>query len=227
MKAGFERHDLKAYMLVWAADGQLARARTEKRDPYEVKMRRDEIERTKQVWFVGPAGNTKLSFDDVEVTFEQGHAKLRWTLTATVTGEDGKSVVDKSGEMYLLRKVGTAWRITRNRVWPIETKRGDEVVRYDAATWDKLDAAVEAAKQSNDQRRLAASLADAYRFAEAHAAAKALTEKPGATKADWTWRMQMAALAGEGQDALAAMARSQGDPGDGTVGARGDARRSP
>jgi hypothetical protein len=215
MKAGLERHDLTAYMLVWATDARLALARSEAPGPYEVKLRRADIEQTKQVRFAGPPPDVTLSFEDTKVSFEKGQAKLSWTLVAT-----SKDMIEKSGEMYLLRKVGTAWRITRNRVWPIETKRGDEVIRYDEATWEKLDAAVAEANKSKDDRRIARALADAYRFAEAHAVIKAVCERPGASKADWELRAQLAALAGKGADALAALSRARDRSGDGAVGAR-------
>lgn len=204
MRAGLQRHDLGAYMSLWADDATLVVARRETKGRYDLSLTRAQIEASRKVRFsVPPVTNFAIEFADADVKVEGDQATMTWLVATDVGGVDAKIA-----EHYELRKTATGWKVTLNRYWPVQHSRQGETTRYDTASWKRLDDAVAAAKQAGNGRKVLAALIAAWRFAEAHAQAKKVTAQPDATAADWQTRSAMAVQVGDGKDAAAARAKA-------------------
>ena len=219
-RAGFERHDLKAYMRQWTDDAQIVLGRSAEPDKSDVVLDRKQIEATRRLMFrdmLDPA--LKLNHEDVQVEVTGDRAELRVRTTATFEGgfEAGR-------EIYRLRKTPDGWKVFLNRWWPTKTQSGAETITYDAATWKSLDDRVTKARQDGDPHELISALRSAYRFAEAHATARKLTDRPDATVDDWVSRGFAALYAGDADDTLRSFEKARTLDPDASVPpfARGD-----
>jgi WD40 repeat protein len=106
------------------------------------------------------------------------------------------------GGSQSLRRTGQGWKIVEERAWPLNRREGDRVTVYDAAYWELADALVVLVRYFGDSTQLARVLDVANRPTEAHATARRLTERKGATAADWVLRGDLAVKAGDAADAL-------------------------
>jgi hypothetical protein len=203
-RAGFERHDLDAYLRIWAPDATLTAARAEAPSPHDRVLDRAAIEATRRELYFAPApADASLRWRDVVVAVVGHRARVSWLAVSVAEGEE--TTVE---ERYVLRRdgAGAPWRVEHNRFWPRATVDADGQRKvYDAGTWAALDHAAAA-------RRCAGgpcpdALIAAWRFAEAHKAARAWTTALGAgAKGEdaarrWLWRGITAVYAGQVADA--------------------------
>jgi tetratricopeptide (TPR) repeat protein len=200
-QAGWERHDYKAYMAQWTDDAEFVLGRAETPGKYDITFSRKQLEGTRKILMHGkPPGDRKLTFENVQVKIDGDRAELR--CRTTMTFEGGFETV---GEIYRLRKTSAGWKVYFNRGWSLEAKRDGQVLKFDAASYKKLDAAAEE-QLGNDDRgaKAAQALYHAQRYAEEHALRKKITARKDATASDWLSRGYAALSIGDAEDALAA-----------------------
>ncbi|MBI1375728.1 MAG: hypothetical protein GC159_23715 [Phycisphaera sp.] len=198
-RAGYEQHQLEAYMQLWADDAKLIGSRDAAGTDHPVEMGVEQIRLTRKLTFQRLAGDEplRLVFGDQRVTIDGDTAEFR-VESSTVRGAG----YFKVGEVYKLRRTDKGWRVYENRWWPIEQKSGGSLTRFNAATWRDLDDDADAAKLSGDDRNAAVKLYVAHRFTEAlrHAIVHCSTGQASAT--DWALRGWIAVQAGKGDDAV-------------------------
>src|SRR5262245_7854159 len=88
-----------------------------------------------------PEDKPRMTFDNVKVVVKGDEADLRCRTTLHF----GEESYHRFDEAYRLRRTRAGWKVYLNRSWPVESRFGEEVIRFDKERWDKLDAAVEAA----------------------------------------------------------------------------------
>ncbi len=211
--SGIERHDLAAYLAVFAEEATLTVGRGAVPGPFDRTLTQLEIVATRTERFDSPPqGEVRLRHRAVEVERESGRLIVRWV--AERTSQDG---VDSVREVFVLRPArpveGHGWRVVHNRLWPLwQQDAGQPVVRYDAATWALLDAG--AARRGCDGGPCPAALLAAWRFVEAHEAAIRLTTqlprgaKGEAAAALWAMRGLCAVFCGRVGDAQPSFSRA-------------------
>lgn len=204
-RAGFERHDVEAYLSIFAEDARMVAARGAQEGPYDWSMNRQAFEASRRLQLSGPAelqtmGHESLGFD---VDGDTAELRVRTTLRAEAFGE----VVE---EIFRLRRGddGT-WQVVENRWWPVSNDYGDGPLRHSETTWAEADAEVEAAREGSDAQVLVFALQRAYRFPEAYAVLQSLTEEADAQAHLWKDRGDMAVLTGHAEDGLAAFRRAR------------------
>jgi hypothetical protein len=195
-RAGFERHEFDKYMTLWADDAKIIVARSEKPGRHDMTLSRAQIEATRRVMFrADPPKDSKMTFANVRPEVDGDSATVRYRSTI-----GSKEYVETVDEVFRLRKKDGRWQAFENRAWPIETRNGDETTKYNAETWQRLDA--EAAKHEKDPSKLLPALMDAWRFPDAHAAAKKWTGQEKDKSEAWLWRGLSGMAAGDATDAL-------------------------
>jgi WD40 repeat protein/serine/threonine protein kinase len=108
-----------------------------------------------------------------------------------------------------LARSSAGWKIVGQRTWAVASRTGEKRTAYDEAAYRALDGKVEAARKGGDLRELRQALADAHRQAEAHAAAKKVTDQADVTAADQVARGEAALSAGDAADAITSARRAQ------------------
>ena len=195
-RAGFVRHDIKAYMSQWTDDAKLVGGRRDTPELYDFTMNRKQIESSRRMLFQGKPAITKVDFEVDDVKVEDDRATLRVRSTSHF---DGGTV--QVGEIYRLRKTGEGWKVFENRWWLIRRQIGDRTIVYDAEKLKRADAAVIREKRTGSSEALVSAMRDACRFKEAHRAAIAVTKDKGATAVDWLVRGTLAMQVGDANDA--------------------------
>ena len=154
-------------MAIWAPDAKLIAGRSATPDKYDSERTRPQIEAVGRLKYASglPAPkDVKFDFDNVHVDVAGNMAVLRYR---SILKQDGAAGI--SDEIYKLRKVEGKWQVYENRFWPVEIRSADRIIKYSAATWERLDAAVDKQKQDKDMLGETIALLQAWRPQEAHA----------------------------------------------------------
>jgi hypothetical protein len=198
-RAGWEKHDYNKYMAIWADDARMVVGRSEKPGDWDFSYNRTQIASTRRLLFSGsPVKGFKMEFAKAQASVEGDKATLRYQTTMRRT--EGVEIVN---EIFHLRKKGGNWKVTENRVWPIEIRYGETIIRYDPQGWNDLDARVKKQQDASDLLNVFGALMDAFRFPEAHATAKKLSEQEKEQVSSWVVRGYAALFAGDADDSLA------------------------
>ena len=203
-RAGIQRHDYAGAMAIWAADAKAIGGRTEKPGEYDTVITRSQSEALARLTYPGtPAEGLTFEFTNERVQISGNRAVLRYHSTRRTL-----DVVRISDEIFRLRKTDDKWEVYQNRFWPVETRFGEKTTKYNAATWKELDAEVDRQRQEKDLLGEAFSLMHAWRFKEAHATAKKLTEQSKDDAFTWILRGHAAISAADAADALTSFSRA-------------------
>lgn len=197
-KAGFERHDLKAYMAVFAPGARLVAQRIPGGDAFDQTLDREQIEATKSLIFSSAPGGISMRFDDVKVVRKGATAELTWTAHLELGGGQFSEVVS---EIYLLTRTGAGWLVTENRYTLASFGPRGQEQHVSAEHWKRADADVAAARRSGSVARLVGALVEAHRLKEAHALMKTVTRTQRTTALSWAQRAAIALRAGDAADA--------------------------
>ena len=204
-RAGYERHDLAAYMGQWDPNATLTAARSASKGPYDRTINLATIRATRaERYFRQPKDGRSLTWSRAQVSIKGQGAEVSWR--ALSRHSDGTELV---AETYALRRTAKGWRVVSNRFWPLETQETGKRVRvYDAATWSKLDAW--AARPACFGGRCPSRLLTAWRFAEAWREASRISQRTGgATAHAWLLRGICAVLSGHVADARPSFDRAR------------------
>ncbi len=211
--AGVERHDLPAYLSVFAGEATLTVGRGPWPGPFDRTLAMPAIVATRtERFYAPPPGEVRLRHRDVEIQAEAGRLIVRWL--AERVAEDGIEVVR---EVFVLRPArpaeGSGWLIVHNRLWPEwQQDAGQPPRRYEAATWAALDAA--AARPDCESGPCPLAMLEAWRFVEAHEAAIRWSEGlPAGARGDdaaarWVLRGLCAVFSGRVADAQPSFGRA-------------------
>jgi len=91
-----------------------------------------------------------LDFGEARIDIAGEKATLRYRSTLKTP-----EFIGAADEIFRLRKTGKGWKVYENRYWPVEVRVGDQITRFDAATWEKLDAEVERSRAKKEAGPLA------------------------------------------------------------------------
>jgi hypothetical protein len=200
-KAGFEKHDLKAYLAIWSNNAKVIEGRTETPDKYDTVLTLEQVEATRRLRFAVPAPkDVKMEFKDVQTEVKGDRATVRYR--ATISQPRRAETAD---EVFRLRREAGEWKVYENRSWPVEGRGSDYIQTFDAGTWKALDD--QAGRVATPGEKVGA-LAQGRRFAEAHAAAKEWTKAEGKFANTWVSRGLAAMAAGDTADAKASFAKA-------------------
>ena len=211
--AGLLRHDLTTYLAVWAPEATLTVARGPEPGPHDRTLDYAAIAATRaERFFAAPTGTRRLHWTEVHAAQAGERLTLRWV--AHSAGDDDS---DRVAERFELRRSRAGepagWRVVYNRLWPTWQSEGKAPpVVFDHATWKALDdRATEPACSGLPCPR---ALLAAWRFGEAHDAARAWTEQPGLPQKGpeaterWLWRGLSAVFSGRVADAEPSFAQA-------------------
>lgn len=187
MKAGFQKHDLKAYLAAWAEDGEMIGGRTDQDGKYRIELKFAQIKLARKLRFYSaPPADLTLEFETIDFTLDGSAATLKCRAHSEHQGG-----FDNVEEVYHLTKTRDGWRIKKNEWRPLEMKFGgmkEGLDFSDPEDLKELDDPVEAAREADDRRALRRALFGALRFAESYDEAKRITEGDDAKAADWSYR---------------------------------------
>jgi WD40 repeat protein len=208
-QAGWGDRDRARWLALWTDDAEVSAGREEKDGPHDVVLDRRRLDVFSRLLFAGPARPASgRTYQDLHVEVDGDQANLRARVTAV--WEDS---FDTSALVYRLRRTPAGWKVCSVRSWPVVRKEGPEITHYHPNTFTMLDRNVEIARREGDARAFIKALSQAHRFSEAHAESRNVTEKVGASAGDWLLRSRLALRAGDPDDALAALRRTnQIDP---------------
>jgi tetratricopeptide (TPR) repeat protein/tRNA A-37 threonylcarbamoyl transferase component Bud32 len=203
-QAGWLHHDVDTNLATLAEDLTLVLGRGPQPDRYDRAVNRQAYESAQRLQFQGPPpDNLKFVYETIAADFEDDQARHDYQLVVQFpVGFDKYSATTR------LRRSAQGWQVLESRWWPVKKQRGDHVTVYDAAGLKSLDDAVDQRRAAGDQRGLVESLTIAERMNEAHQAARALSESPGATAADWALRGSSALRAYDAADGIASFKRA-------------------
>ena len=207
-RAGFERHDLVAYLAVWAPEATLTVARGPAVGPYDRTLDHDQIVATRsERFFRPPQGTPKLRWTEVRVAQpDADHLEIAW-IAHSETLDGGERVAER----FVLRRSRPGepgvFRVVSNRLWPLWLIDGRRLpVAFDAPTWAHLDRV--AAEPACRGGPCPSALLAAWRFEEAWQAAKrqkievdALIVAPQVLAERWALRGICAVVSGHVDDA--------------------------
>jgi WD40 repeat protein/serine/threonine protein kinase len=197
---GWFGHDLAAYLAVRSADLRAVVGRGPKPDRHDLVMDRKQHDAMRRLQFLSSETDGirfRARYQNLRVRIEKSSA----TLTGRFVGQwaTGFGIWEVS---YRLRHTPRGWKIALERGWPVKRREGERVTVYDADYWMLWDVLVALIRRFGDGKLLAQALDAAHRPTEAHAAARRLTQRQGATAADWVLRGNLAVQAGDATDAL-------------------------
>jgi tetratricopeptide (TPR) repeat protein len=201
-QAGYEKHDLPAYLSIWADDARSISGRTEKPDKYDTVLTRAQVEAIARLRFaVPPPKGAKVEFKDVQTEVKRDEVTVRYRVSIRQPRRR-----ETSDEIFRLQKKDGKWKVVEHRSWPVEYQGSDYILTYEATTWKAYDDRVGQVATLGEKL---AALIDGKRHAEAHAAAKEWT-KEAAGKAANTWftRGLTAMSAGDAADARASFKKA-------------------
>ena len=212
---GFTRHDLAAYLAVWAPEATLTVARGEAPGPYDRTLDHGQIVATRRErFFRPPQGTPKLWWTAVTVAWTAAdRMQVAW-VAHSETQDGGERVAER----YELRRSRpgepAGFRVVSNRLWPLWIIDGRRLpVAYDAPTWAHLDRV--AAETVCFGGPCPSALLAAWRFEDAYAAARRETEGLDETKVTaqvaaerWALRGVCAVVAGHVEDAEPSFAQA-------------------
>jgi tetratricopeptide (TPR) repeat protein len=200
-KAGFEKHDLKAYLSIWTNDAKVIEGRAETPDKYDTVLTRDQVEATRRLRFAVPAPkDLTMVFKDVQTEVKGDRATVRYR--ATIKQPRRAETAD---EIFLLRREAGEWKAYENRSWPVEIRGSDYIETFEAGTWKALD---EQATRVATLGEKVGALNHGRRYADAYAAAKEWTKTEGKFADPWVSRGLMAMAVGDAADAKASFAKA-------------------
>lgn len=194
-RAGYERHDLAAYLSQWHPTATLTVGRRGSAGVHDRTLNRAQIQWTRsERMFLPPEGPKKLRFREVEVSGRGRTLVVKWLAQSTHSAGE-----ELMAERYSLVYENKRWWVTQNRMWPVWTVDGKRPKRvYSEEVWRRLDAWAERA--SCFEGRCPSRLLTAWRFRAAWLEAKRISERPGAAHS-WLLRGICAVLAGQVKDA--------------------------
>jgi len=213
-KAGIERLDAGAYLVAFDKSAKWIVGRSEKPGPHDMVLTWEPVAARARVRERQAPWKLTMRHENIRVSRRaDGLVEVR----LSVSIEEGR-YLELLSERYILKDFGNNdWRIVENRTWPEMTRLGLDVTFFSAATWKRLDAAVEEAR-STGGRPLVIALMEAWRMPEAHKAAVAETDAltPGRVAADpqtaaalWALRADLAFRLADMKDARAALATAR------------------
>jgi WD domain, G-beta repeat len=200
---GWTDGDLAAYLAARTEDYSGTSLRGPGPSSADVTASGPSIAATRRLQFREIRKDVPMHFDDVRCEVSSDRA----TLSYEVTIINGTWLRSWSAH-FDLRRTPAGWKIVADRSWPMRAREGGKIIPLDAAYWAERDRRVELARASDDPKAVVNALVDALRFVEALAAARKLTESPGATAADWALRGTVALSAFEASDAIASMKKA-------------------
>lgn len=212
---GFTRHDLDAYLAVWAPEATLTVARGPEPGPHDRTLDHDQlVETRRERFFRPPQGTPKLWWTDVTVAWSAAdRMQIAW-VAHSETQDGGERVAER----YELRRSRpgepVGFRVVSNRLWPLWIIDGRRLpVAYDAPTWAHLDRV--AAETVCFGGPCPSALLAAWRFEDAYAAARRETEGLDEAKVTaqvaaerWALRGVCAVVAGHVEDAEPSFAQA-------------------
>jgi len=208
---GWHKHDLKAYLAVFAPDAFIRTGRNEKSEPTDVSLNLEQLEACRRIEFRAPATeNVGLTYQDWQVTISGDTAVARLSSTMHLW----RNAFFVHGEQARLKKTPAGWRITEWRSWPILERTADgRQRRYDAEEWASLDQAVAKLDAKTPLVTRLQDLQDALRFNDADQLLKQKPLAPRDTAALWCENGKIAFTFGRVTEALAAFRQAeQKDP---------------
>ena len=205
-RAGWEDGDIDTYLAQWHPEAALILARSEQPGEYDQRIEMDQLGPTRRLRMTDVDTGVELAFSDIRVEIDGQRAIVSWR---AVTAGPDSVFRELMRERYLLSRSGEGWVVMENRAWFLGIEVNGEKTMFSEAEWARRDAAAEAAQEVNDPRVLRAALLDAYRFPEAHAAAKRATELDDAGADDWGWRGFLAVIAADATDAARSFVRAR------------------
>jgi hypothetical protein len=195
-RALLTHHDIDTYMAGWRNDGVWVGARNARPGKYDVKLDTEQLAALRRL-VVKSEPSREVSYDDERVAIDDERATVSWTLRTSFD-----TTVDLFAEKYELVFERGHWKVVAFRYWPVARTEGNETYQFEAGWADALDAKIEAMiLTGGNEAELTYELFNAYRFREAHAVVKRVTEAdPDNT---WAWRMRMlsAGFSGDIDDA--------------------------
>lgn len=190
-KAGFEKHDIEAYLAPWSSDAKLISGRGPDAGPHDLVLDRSQIEATKRLRFTGQAPDIPFNPIDPIVTLDGDTAQLQWTMNS---GTD--EYVESVDELYKLRRTDGVWEVYENRFWNVLSGPRSQPTKHDAAHYALQDAAAESAKASGDQEAEMRALLAGARLHDAHLLATRIAASES-TKEHWAQVAWIALVVGE------------------------------
>jgi tetratricopeptide (TPR) repeat protein len=200
-QAGFERHDLEAFLTIWTDDARWSEGRTEKADKYDTVLTRGQIEATYKLRFAvqAPKG-VKVEFKDLQTETNGDEATVRYRVTISQPRR-----AETADEVFRLRRKDGKWKVYEHRSWPVEHRGSDYIQTFEAATWKALD---EQANRVATLGEKVAALIQGRRYKEAHDTAKEWTKEAGIFSDPWVSRGLTAMAAGDAADAKASFKKA-------------------
>ena len=203
-QAGWLHYDLNSYMDMWSDDVTFTRGRKEKSDQYDLTLDRQRNRRRLSIRFQGqPPPGVSFSYETVESVINDERASLHVIRSIWYNGG-----FENYGVSYRLHKMPTGWKIYETRSWPVDRKRGSQLLSYTNETWRKLDVEIAELREVGDLRKLVEVLKYGFRIADAYNVTKELTELQDATPTDWSLRGEMALKAGDVDDSIRAFKKA-------------------
>jgi hypothetical protein len=212
-RAGFERHDLKAFMAMMTDDVSWVRGRREVADEHDVKLDAKMLRELMALrWKRPPTGRPRMYFHDEEVEVDGAKAVVQVDVTRQFFGGS-----DAGKRRYELERMGKGkaarWKVRRVREWLLRSSVGGDPEDLSTDTfWIDVDERVDEMRKEPGTVSLAGRLAvlvKARRLPEAYAEAVAETEKSPRSTEAWLARAALALEVGRVADARAAAATAR------------------
>jgi WD40 repeat protein/Flp pilus assembly protein TadD len=202
---GWLRHDLPAYLKMWAADALERSGRGPEPDVHDVTLTRQQIEVARRVMFrfpTDPAVRTSIEEASATINGDGAEVRCRW---ATQNGDNYEPL----GASYRLVRAAGEWRIAEARSWPLVRSHAGEREVFTPAEWAARDRAADALPQSPDTMARVAALKKASRTAEAERVAREALAGAKADPSLLALHGELAFALGDVPAALAAFDRAE------------------